>query len=79
VVFSFLEFRDPVHLQIFRDTVTNHKRKHMQPLNTFIERGALEVWARELGMDIVDIRDGSDAVVAEGALGQSICVLRKAG
>jgi hypothetical protein len=51
----------------------------MQPLNTFIERGALEVWARELGMDIVDIRDGSDAVVAEGALGQSICVLRKAG
>jgi SAM-dependent methyltransferase len=79
VVFSFLEFRDPVHLQIFRDTVTNHKLKHMQPLNTFIDRGALEVWARELGMDIVDIRDGSDAVVAEGALGQSLCVLRKAG
>jgi len=77
VVFSFLEFRDPVHLQIFRDTVTNHKRKGLQPLNTFIERAAIEIWARELGVEVVDIRDGSDPVVAEGALGQSICVLRK--
>jgi SAM-dependent methyltransferase len=77
VVFSFLEFREPAHLQIFRDTVTNTKRRHLQPLNTFIERGAIEVWAQELGMDVVDIRDGGDAVVAEGALGQSICVLRK--
>ena len=76
-VFSFLEFRDPVHLQIFRDTVTNHKRKSLQPLNTFIERGAIEVWAHELGMEVVDIRNGSDVVAAEGALGQSICVLRK--
>lgn len=77
IVFSFLEFREPGHLQIFRDTVTNHKRKHLQPLNTFIERGAIEVWACELGLQIVDIRDGGDVIASEGALGQSICVLRK--
>lgn len=78
VVFSFLEFREPGHLQIFRDTVTSAKRANLQPLNTFIERGAIEVWARELGLRVVDIRDGGDAVVTEGALGQSLCVLEKA-
>lgn len=77
IVFSFLEFRDPAHLQVFRDTVLNTKKKNLQPLNTFIERGAIEIWARELQLEIVDIRDGSDPVVSEGALGQSICVLRK--
>ena len=79
VVFSFLEFCEPSHLQIFRDTVTNHKRRHLQPLNIFIERGAIKVWARELGLEVLDIRDGGDAVASEGALGQSICVLRKPG
>lgn len=79
IVFSFLEFHEPGHLQIFRDTVINHKRKHLQPLNTFIERGAIKVWAQELGLEVVDIRDGGDAVAAQGALGQSICVLRKPG
>ena len=77
VVFSFLEFREPGHLQIFRDTVTSAKRNNLQPLNTFIERGAIEVWARELGLTVVDIRDGGDAVIPEGALGQSLCVLEK--
>ena len=79
IVFSFLEFREPAHLQVFRDTVTSAKRQNLQPLNTFIERGAIEVWARELGLEIIDIRDGSDPVVIEGALGQSICVLGKLG
>jgi SAM-dependent methyltransferase len=77
IVFSFLEFREPGHLQVFRDTVTSAKRQSLQPLNTFIERGAIDVWARELGLEIIDIRDGTDAVVPEGPLGQSICVLSK--
>lgn len=77
VVFSFLEFREPAHLQVFHETVAAAKRNNLQPLNTFIERGAIEVWARELGLRIVEIRDGSDVVVAEGAMGQSLCVLEK--
>lgn len=77
VVFSFLEFRDPVHLQIFHDTVTSAKRQNLQPLNTFIERGTIDIWARELGLEVIDVRDGSDPVVTDGALGQSICVLGK--
>lgn len=77
VVFSFLEFREPCHLQTFLDTVANAKINHMQPLNTFIERGAIAVWARALQMEIVEILDGGSAVGPEGELGQAICVLRK--
>ena len=77
IVFSFLEFHEPGHLQIFLDTVANTKRRHLQPLNTFIERGAIRVWAQTLELEVIDIRDGGNAVGPEGALGQSICVLRK--
>ncbi len=77
IVFSFLEFHEPGHLQIFLDTVINTKRRHLQPLNTFIEREAIQVWAQSLGLEVVDIRDGGSAVGPEGALGQAICVLRK--
>jgi hypothetical protein len=60
-------------------------------LNSFIGRDAIEVWARHLGMAIVDIKSGADRfielpapVVLDGggrmegaaAFGQSICVLR---
>jgi SAM-dependent methyltransferase len=77
IVFSFLELCEPVHLQIFRDTVELAKQGAVAPMNTFIDRGTIAVWADELGMEIVDLRGGSDAITAEGALGQSICVLGK--
>lgn len=79
IVFSFLEFREPGHLQIFRDTLHGAKHSVRAPMNVFIERNAIEVWARELGMTIEDMRDGGDPVVPEGNLGQALCVLRKAG
>jgi len=77
VVFSFLEFREPVHLKVFLDTVDSVKRKVVMPMNVFIDREAIRVWAEKLGMEVVDIRDGADPVVAEGNLGQSLCVLQK--
>lgn len=58
----------------------------------FIERNALAVWATHLGLDVVEMRDGSDPFVplespltledgrimeGFGNLGQSICVMRK--
>lgn len=77
VVFSFLELREPVHLKIFLDTVEATKRKIQMPMNTFIDRETIEHWARALEMKLVDIRDGAEAFVPEGNLGQSVCVLEK--
>jgi len=79
IVFSFLEFREPVHLKVFLDTVDAAKRKVEMPMNTFIDREAIGYWAQALGLEVVEIRDGADAVVPEGNLGQSLCVLRKPG
>ena len=77
IVFSFLEFREPGHLSVFQATLAGAKQRVVAPMNVFIERNAIEVWARELGLQIVEFRDGGDHVVAEGNLGQALCVLRK--
>ena len=79
VVFSFLEFREPGHLPVFRATLDGAKSQVVAPMNVFIERGAIEVWARELGLRLVEFRDGGDHVVPEGNLGQALCVLEKPG
>jgi ubiquinone/menaquinone biosynthesis C-methylase UbiE len=90
IVFSFLEFEQ--NWDIFKGDwqalLDGRSRVH---LNSFIGRDAIEVWARHLGMAIVDIRSGTDAFIelpapvvgddgarTEGsvAFGQSICVLR---
>lgn len=77
VVFSFLEFSDPGHRLVFRQTVDVHKRKVRAPMNTFIERSAITAWASDLEMEIVEIRNGGDVIAPEGELGQSVCVLQK--
>ena len=80
IVVSFLEFAEGAHWPVFRDTVAGAKAPpNSDPLNVFIERGVFEVWASHLGLEIEEFRDGSDMIEPEGALGQSICVLRKAG
>ena len=77
VVFSFLELREPVHMRLFLDTVEAMKRKVAMPMNTCIDRETIGLWTTALGLEAVEIRDGADAVVAEGNLGQSVCVLAK--
>lgn len=77
IVFSFLEFREPVHLKVFLDTVDATRRKVEMPMNTFIDREAIGYWAQALELEVVEIVDGAAAVVPEGNLGQSVCVLRK--
>jgi SAM-dependent methyltransferase len=77
IVFSFLEFREPVHMKVFLDTVDAARRKVEMPMNTFIDREAIGHWAAALGVEVVEIRGGVDAIVPEGNLGQSVCVLRK--
>ena len=76
IVCSFLEFGEPGHWPIFLDTLAHAKQAHVvDPLNVFIERNALQVWAGHLGLDVEEIHGSGDVIVPEGALGQSICVL----
>lgn len=77
IVCSFLEFREPGHLPIFNATLAVAKRRVAAPMNVFVERNALEVWARELDLRIVEFRNGGDHIVPEGNLGQALCVLEK--
>jgi SAM-dependent methyltransferase len=77
IVFSFLEFGAPEHLFIFWETLKAAKRRSRAPMNTFIERSVIAVFARELGLEVVEFRAGTEAVVDEGALGQSLCVLAR--
>lgn len=77
IVFSFLEFAEPGHLPIFWATVESAKAQRVAPMNVFIERSAIRIWAERLGLTIEAIHDGGDHVVTEGNLGQALCVLRK--
>ena len=77
IVFSFLEFTEPGHWQVFADALAATRARQIFPLNIFIDRDALPVWASHLGLEVVDIRGAAEAVVAEGNLGQAICVLQK--
>lgn len=77
IVFSFLELREPAHMKIFLGTVEATKRRSEMPMNSFLDRETIGHWADELGLEVVEIRDGAEAVVPEGSLGQSVCVLRK--
>jgi len=78
VVFSFLEFREASHMEAFWHALKVAKHQATAPLNVFVDRDGIRRWAEALAMDVIDIRVGSEAVVPEGALGQSHCVLRKA-
>ena len=79
IVFSFLEFREPGHMDVFRATVGEARKRARHPLNVFIDHYAIRAWAAELDLEVVEIRGGADLIVPEGAQGQATCVLRKPG
>ena len=94
VVFSFLEFLEPAHWVVFADTIEDARGPRIHPLNVFIDRHAIHIWAHHLGLRVDDIRSGAerfvplpeavtleDGTVLEGFgnLGQSIAVLSKPG
>ena len=92
IVFSFLEFTEPSHWKVFESTVADAIDIGGHPLNVFIPREAITIWAQHLDLTVVDIRSGADAFVplphpvvlddgrvleSKGNLGQSICVLER--
>lgn len=80
LVFSFLEFAEAAHWSIFAANIKNIGNEH--PLNMFIPRDALPVWAEKLGLNIHLLKSGSEAFIPvgpnKGALWQSVCVMKLA-
>src|SRR5580698_3840553 len=56
MVFSFLEFRLPLHWNVFEATVASAGTG--QHLNQFIDRDGIAAWAAHSGLDIMGIYDG---------------------
>lgn len=91
IVFSFLDFTIPEHWHVFEFNIKDLK-DNTHPLNMFISKDAIQVWAEHLGLKIQALEDGnksyiplSKPVVFEngsvieglGSVGQSLCVLQK--
>lgn len=89
IVFSFLEFRLPIHWFIFENSVKDDRPDKV--LNQFMDRDMILVFAKHLGLEVISIQDGHiphiqlDRVVRwddgremteQGNLGQSVCVLK---
>ncbi len=92
IVFSFLEFAEPAHWDVFEGTLADSRGPQIHPLNVFVERPAIDAWARHLDLHVDDVRRGGDhfvplphpLVLENGTvlqdyanLGQSVCVLSR--
>ncbi len=77
VVFYFIEFADPGHMQIHKYTVAATKQRTQSHLNTFIERNAIARWAEDLGFSEPEFIDAASAPWGGSPLGQSTAVLVK--
>ena len=77
LVFSFLEFRDDGHWTVFEATVETLRRQSSAPLNTFIERSVIDLWAKRLGYTMEGYVSATETRWGGGPLGQSVAILRK--
>jgi SAM-dependent methyltransferase len=77
VVFSFLEFAHEGHWHVFEMTFNSHRIGARGHLNTFIERGVIELWASKLGFVCERFVRSDEAPWVGDPLGQSLAILRK--
>jgi ubiquinone/menaquinone biosynthesis C-methylase UbiE len=91
IVFSFLDFTIPGHWDVFESNIHDLSNDSV-PLNMFISKDAIQIWAEHLELQVQTIQDGdksyvplSKPVVFEngstvqklGTMGQSVCVFQK--
>ena len=76
IVFSFLEFSEPAHWDIFIHT-KNAMKVRPPHLNMFIERSAINTWASHLNLVVEKFISAADVNRSYHGLGQVIVVLRK--
>jgi ubiquinone/menaquinone biosynthesis C-methylase UbiE len=89
IVFSFLEYS--IHTDVFERTVAD-VGVDAYPLNVFIGRSAIHVWAKMLGLSVVHLIPGDSKIIpldeplefesgftmtSPAHFGQSVCVLIK--
>ncbi len=78
LVFSFVEFAQPLHWEIFEQTVEAERRRATRHLNQFIERNAIELWCEKLGYEREAYIAADEAPWGDaGPLGQSAVILRR--
>jgi ubiquinone/menaquinone biosynthesis C-methylase UbiE len=79
LVFSFLEFAQPLHWEIFENAIEGEKRRvTTRHLIQFIERNAIELWCDKLGYEIEAYIDANVAPWGDpGPLGQTAVILRR--
>jgi ubiquinone/menaquinone biosynthesis C-methylase UbiE len=77
IVFSFLEFAEPSHWNVFTHTKNTVQARTAEHLNMFIERNAIETWAKHLGLAVDRFIDATSGVANGHALGQSVVLLVK--
>lgn len=92
LVFSFLEMAAPNHWSIFAASLGAYRDGTLRHLNMFIERAAIDGWARMLGFEVQQVLNGWERNIPIDepvtfwngheeaglcAFGQSVAVLRK--
>lgn len=77
IVFSMLEFAEPGHWAIFESTLAGSKRRSGAPLNVFLERSVVSIWAKRLGLELEALHGAAEQIAGGRNLGQAVCVLRK--
>jgi len=77
LIFSFLEFSQSSHWDIFSQTVDARRNGTSSHLNMFIERNVIDKWSQSLGFSQPVFVSGTETRWNGSALGQSIAVLTK--
>jgi ubiquinone/menaquinone biosynthesis C-methylase UbiE len=77
LVFSFLEFAEAGHWQVFEDTCFLYSKKTLEHLNTFIERPVIALWSQILDFDLEQFIGAKEAVKDSHPLGQTVAILVK--
>lgn len=77
VIFSFLEFSEPAHWEIFEGTAAGVRHQTLDHLNMFIERPVIDLWRKRLGFECVEFVGSSQAPWNGGPLGQAVVILKK--
>jgi len=77
MVFSFLEFAEQDHWNVFTTTMERHRKGRRGHLNVFIERNVLDLWATKLGFTREMFLGAGDTPWGGHALGQALAIFRK--
>jgi SAM-dependent methyltransferase len=76
LVFSFLEFAEPIHWDTFENAAQSVLEVRRTHLDAFIERPVIALWAQRLGYEMERFTGPGEPGPA-GGLGQSVAVLRR--